>query len=76
MAVEEAESLGCKNVADMIAGFRRAEMLENIGTFKEPDGMVRVRETRLGDGTRSFPAGRPPPGIRGSKARKPRGRTV
>lgn len=36
MAVEEAESLGCKNVADMIAAFRRADMLNNIGTFKHP----------------------------------------
>lgn len=34
MAVEEAESLGCKNVADMIAGFRRDDMLQDIGTFK------------------------------------------
>jgi hypothetical protein len=34
MAVEEAESLGCKNVAGMIAGFRRHDMLDNIGTFK------------------------------------------
>jgi hypothetical protein len=34
MAVEEAESLGCKNVADMIAGFRRHDMLDHIGTFK------------------------------------------
>jgi hypothetical protein len=34
MAVERAESLGCKNVADMIAAFRRADILNNIGTFK------------------------------------------
>lgn len=34
MAVERAESLGCKNVTDMIAAFRRADMLNNIGTFK------------------------------------------
>ena len=34
MAVREAESLGFKNVADMIAGFRRADMLADIATFK------------------------------------------
>jgi len=31
----------------------------SIGTFKEPDRMVRVRETRLGDGARSFRSGAP-----------------
>jgi hypothetical protein len=34
MAVEEADSLGCKNVADMIAGFRRSDMLDDLTTFK------------------------------------------
>ena len=56
MAVEEAESLGCKNIADMIAGSRRAGEYRHV---QEPDGMVRVRETRLGDGARSFPVGHP-----------------
>lgn len=34
MAVDDAEQLGCKNVAEMIAGFRRDDMLANIATFK------------------------------------------
>lgn len=34
MAVEQAEILGCKNVAEMIAGFNRADMLNDIDTFK------------------------------------------
>ena len=34
MAVQEAENLGCKNVAELIAGFRRADMLDDIATFK------------------------------------------
>lgn len=34
MAVEDASDLGCKNVADMIAGFGRADMLEGFDQFK------------------------------------------
>ncbi len=34
MAVDHAEELGCKNVAEMISGFRRNDMLSNIATFK------------------------------------------
>ena len=34
MAVEEAESLGSKNVAEMVAGFGRADMLGSLDTFK------------------------------------------
>ncbi len=34
MAVEESESMGCKNVAEMISGFGRADMLDSIDTFK------------------------------------------
>ncbi len=34
MAVEEADSMGCKNVAEMVAGFGRADMLETLDTFK------------------------------------------
>jgi hypothetical protein len=34
MAVEEAESMGCKNVAEMIAGFKRANMIGSLATFK------------------------------------------
>ena|SRR6185369_6505415 len=40
----------------------------SIGTFKEPDRMVRVRETRLGDGARSFRSGAPGnPRVKGTK---------
>jgi len=74
MAVEEAESLGCKNVADMIAGFRRADMVENIGTFKNL--MVWFACEKLAWEMARDLSGRAPPGIRGGKARKPRGRTV
>jgi hypothetical protein len=34
MAVEEAESLGCKNVCEMIATFGRADMLGSLDQFK------------------------------------------
>jgi len=34
MAVEDAESMGCKNVAEMIAGFGRADMLADFDQFK------------------------------------------
>jgi len=34
MAVEESESFGNKNVAEMIAGFARGDMLETLDTFK------------------------------------------
>jgi hypothetical protein len=34
MAVEQADELGCKNVADMIGGFRRSDMLDDLATFK------------------------------------------
>jgi hypothetical protein len=34
MAVEEANEFGCKNVADMIAGFQRSDMLDDLATFK------------------------------------------
>jgi hypothetical protein len=34
MAVEEAESMGCKNVAEMIAGFKRADRIGSLATFK------------------------------------------
>lgn len=34
MAVDDAYQLGCKNVAEMIAGFRRDDMLGDIGRFK------------------------------------------
>jgi len=34
LAVEDAESLGSKNVADFIAGFNRADMLCDLNTFK------------------------------------------
>jgi hypothetical protein len=74
MTVEEAESLGCKNVADMIAGFRRADMVENIGTFKNL--MVWFACEKLAWEMARDLSGRAPPGIRGGKARKPRGRTV
>jgi hypothetical protein len=33
-AVEEAEGLGCKNVAEMIAGFGRADMLSGYDQFR------------------------------------------
>jgi hypothetical protein len=34
MAVQDAEDMGCKNVADMISGFKRSDMLETLDTFK------------------------------------------
>jgi len=34
MAVDEAEEMGCKNVAEMIAGFGRADMLSGFDQFK------------------------------------------
>lgn len=34
MAVQDAEDMGCKNVADMISGFQRADMLDTLDTFK------------------------------------------
>lgn len=34
MAVEDAESMGHKNVAEMIAGFNRSDMLEGLDQFK------------------------------------------
>jgi hypothetical protein len=34
MAVAEANEFGCKNVADMIAGFQRSDMLDDLATFK------------------------------------------
>lgn len=34
MAVDEAEALGCKNVAALIAGFNRADMLADFDQFK------------------------------------------
>lgn len=34
MAVEEADAMGCKNVAEMIAGFGRADMLSSYDTFR------------------------------------------
>lgn len=34
MAVDEAESSGSTNVAEFIAGFKRADMLDDIATFK------------------------------------------
>lgn len=34
MAVDDAESMGCKNVAEMIAGFGRADMLGSLDQFK------------------------------------------
>jgi hypothetical protein len=34
MAVDDAESMGCKNVAEMIAGFGRADMLSGLDQFK------------------------------------------
>lgn len=34
MAVKEAECCGCKNVAEMVAGFRRSDMLADLSTFK------------------------------------------
>jgi hypothetical protein len=34
MAVEEAKSMGCKNVAEMIAGFKRADRIGSLATFK------------------------------------------
>lgn len=34
MAVQDAEVMGCKNVAEMIAGFGRADMLADLDTFK------------------------------------------
>lgn len=34
MAVEQAEALGCSNVAEMISGFRRRDMMEGLDQFK------------------------------------------
>jgi len=34
MAVEEADGMGCKNVAEMIAGFNRSDMLSDLDQFK------------------------------------------
>jgi len=34
MAVQDAEDMGCKNVAEMISGFGRADMLGDWNTFK------------------------------------------
>lgn len=34
MAVDDAESMGSKNVAEMISGFGRADMLESLDSFK------------------------------------------
>ena len=34
MANDDAESMGCKNVAEMIAGFGRADMLGSLDQFK------------------------------------------
>lgn len=33
-AVEQADDMGCKNVAEMIAGFGRADMLGGLDQFK------------------------------------------
>jgi hypothetical protein len=34
MAVEDASELGCKNVCELIAGFARSDMLDDIDRFK------------------------------------------
>lgn len=34
MAVQDAEDMGCKNVAEMIAGFKRDDMLGSLDQFK------------------------------------------
>jgi hypothetical protein len=34
MAVEDAEQIGCKNVAEMISQFNRSDMLNDLDTFK------------------------------------------
>lgn len=34
MAVEDAENMGNKNVAEMIAGFNRSDMLQDWDTFR------------------------------------------
>ena len=34
MAVEDAEAMGHKNVAEMVAGFARADMLDSLAQFK------------------------------------------
>jgi hypothetical protein len=34
MAVQDAEEMGCKNVAELISGFSRADMLCNFDQFK------------------------------------------
>jgi hypothetical protein len=34
MAVEDAEDMGCKNVAAMIAEFNRSDMLSSVDSFK------------------------------------------
>ena len=34
MAVQDADDMGCKNVADMVAGFGRADMLGSLDQFK------------------------------------------
>jgi hypothetical protein len=34
MAVEDADDMGCKNVAEMISGFVRSDMLGDLNQFK------------------------------------------
>ena len=34
MAVSMAEDMGCRNVMEMVAGFKRSDMLETPDTFK------------------------------------------
>jgi hypothetical protein len=34
MAVGEASDLGCRNVCEMISGFRRSDMIDDIDRFK------------------------------------------
>jgi hypothetical protein len=34
MAVERASDMGCKNVVEMIASFKRSDMLDDLATFK------------------------------------------
>ena len=42
MAVQDAGELGFKNACDMIASFTRADMIEQIDSLKNPNGLVRL----------------------------------
>jgi hypothetical protein len=47
MFVDQADELGCKNAAEMIAGFRRSDC--DIHSFKNAHHVVRLRDACAGN---------------------------